>query len=158
MLYILDEPSIGLHQRDNIKLLSTLKHLRDIGNTLLIVEHDQETMEESDWIVDIGPGAGHLGGQIVAQGTPEEIRNNPVSVTGKFLNGTEKIKGPKTRRTPKSRGGKWVTIQGARENNLKNIKNRYPNHILNKTKITGAFISFFIWTYQLFIFGVFLTR
>ncbi|WDP90406.1 MAG: excinuclease ABC subunit UvrA [Desulfobacter sp.] len=139
VLYILDEPSIGLHQRDNIKLLSTLKHLRDIGNTLLIVEHDQETMEESDWIVDIGPGAGHLGGQIVAQGTPEQIRNNPASITGKFLTGREAISLPKKRRTPKSMGNKWITICGAAENNLKNITAKIPVGLLSAvTGVSGA--------------------
>ncbi|HCY87367.1 MAG TPA: excinuclease ABC subunit UvrA [Desulfobacteraceae bacterium] len=139
VLYILDEPSIGLHQRDNIKLLSTLKHLRDIGNTLLIVEHDQETMEESDWIVDIGPGAGHLGGQIVAQGTPEEIRNNPASVTGKFLTGRETIEVPEQRRTPKSKGNKWITIKKATENNLKNLTAKIPVGLLSAvTGVSGA--------------------
>jgi len=94
VLYILDEPSIGLHQRDNEKLLKTLCHLRDIGNTLIVVEHDEETMNRADWILDIGPGAGHLGGEIIAQGTPEEIKRNPASLTGKFLNGSEKIEIP----------------------------------------------------------------
>ncbi len=139
VLYILDEPSIGLHQRDNIKLLSTLKHLRDIGNTLLIVEHDQETMEESDWILDIGPGAGHLGGQIVAQGTPEQIRNNPASITGKFLTGKESIAVPQKRRTPKSKGNKWITIKGAKENNLKNMTVKIPVGLLSSvTGVSGA--------------------
>jgi len=139
VLYILDEPSIGLHQRDNIKLLSTLKHLRDIGNTLLIVEHDQETMEESDWIVDIGPGAGHLGGKIVAQGTPEQIRNNPASVTGKFLTGKESIALPGKRRTPKASGNKWIIIKGAKENNLKNLTAKVPVGLLSAvTGVSGA--------------------
>ncbi len=133
VLYILDEPSIGLHQRDNIKLLSTLKHLRDIGNTLLIVEHDQETMEASDWIVDMGPGAGHLGGEIVAQGTPEQIRKNPVSPTGQFLSGRETIAVPKIRRTP---ANKWLTIHGACENNLADITAQIPVGLL--TAVTGV--------------------
>ncbi|MGD9823849.1 excinuclease ABC subunit UvrA [Desulfobacter sp.] len=136
VLYILDEPSIGLHQRDNIKLLSTLKHLRDIGNTLLIVEHDQETMEASDWIVDMGPGAGHLGGEIVAQGTPEQIRKNPVSPTGQFLSGRETIAVPKVRRTPGAMGNKWLTIHGACENNLADITAQIPVGLL--TAVTGV--------------------
>ncbi|MCP3875184.1 MAG: excinuclease ABC subunit UvrA [Desulfobacteraceae bacterium] len=139
VLYILDEPSIGLHQRDNIKLLHTLHHLRDIGNTLIIVEHDQETMEESDWIVDIGPGAGHLGGQIVAQGSPDQIKQNPVSITGKFLTGIEQIDIPKNRKTPKSQGNKWVTIVKASENNLKNISAKIPLGLLVAvTGVSGA--------------------
>ncbi|MBU1342954.1 MAG: excinuclease ABC subunit UvrA [Proteobacteria bacterium] len=139
VLYILDEPSIGLHQRDNIKLLKTLHHLRDIGNTLIIVEHDRETMEKSDWIVDIGPGAGHLGGQIVAQGTPEQIKLNPISITGKFLTGKEQIKIPKKRITPASRGNKWVTIVNAWENNLKHISVKIPLGLLVAvTGVSGA--------------------
>ncbi len=139
VLYILDEPSIGLHQRDNIKLLRTLHHLRDIGNTLIIVEHDQETMEKSDWIVDIGPGAGHLGGQIVAVGTPEDICKNPVSITGKFLTGKDRIEIPEIRKTPKSAGNKWVTIVKASENNLKNIRAKIPLGLLVAvTGVSGA--------------------
>jgi excinuclease ABC subunit A len=139
VLYILDEPSIGLHQRDNIKLLQTLHHLRDIGNTLIVVEHDQETMEESDWIVDIGPGAGHLGGQIVAQGTPDQIKKNPASITGKFLTGQERIEIPLKRKSPDNRGNKWVTIVNARENNLKNITARIPLGLLVAvTGVSGA--------------------
>ncbi|MEN9833880.1 MAG: UvrA: excinuclease UvrABC, subunit alpha, partial [Pseudomonadota bacterium] len=121
VLYILDEPSIGLHQRDNQKLLSTLCHLRDIGNTLIVVEHDQETIEAADWVLDIGPGAGHLGGRIVAQGTPAEIRRNPHSLTGRYLSGKEKIAVPSKRRVPPS-GRKdegWITVVGATENNLR---------------------------------------
>ena len=138
VLYILDEPSIGLHQRDNIKLLRTLQHLRDIGNTLIVVEHDQETMENSDWIVDIGPGAGHLGGQIVAQGTPEEIQENPASVTGKFLNGSEVIPIPENRKKQKGRG-KWITIHKAAENNLKNITVKIPvGMLVAVTGVSGA--------------------
>jgi len=136
VLYILDEPSIGLHQRDNIKLLETLCHLRDIGNTLIVIEHDQETMEAADWIVDIGPGAGLLGGQIVAQGTPEEIRNNPVSITGRFLSGQDRIEVPKIRRPA---GKDWVTIQNARENNLDNITVKIPLGLLVAvTGVSGA--------------------
>lgn len=139
VLYILDEPSIGLHQRDNIKLLQTLHHLRDIGNTLIIVEHDQETMEESDWIVDIGPGAGHLGGQIVAQGTPDQIRRNPASITGRFLTGKERISIPEKRRSPKAKGAKWISIVKAEENNLKQITVNIPLGLLVAvTGVSGA--------------------
>ena len=139
VLYILDEPSIGLHQRDNIKLLHTLHHLRDIGNTLIIVEHDQETMEESDWIVDIGPGAGHLGGQIVAQGTPDQIKANPASITGKFLTGEEQIAIPGKRKNHKAQGSKWITIVKACENNLKNITAKIPlGFLVAVTGVSGA--------------------
>jgi excinuclease ABC subunit A len=123
VLYILDEPSIGLHQRDNTKLLRTLKHLRDLGNTVLVVEHDEETMEEANWIVDIGPGAGEHGGYVVAQGTPEQIKANKESVTGQYLSGTRKIVTPETRRLPTERA---LEIVGARENNLKNVTVRIP--------------------------------
>ena len=139
VLYILDEPSIGLHQRDNIKLLHTLHHLRDIGNTLIIVEHDRETMEKSDWIVDIGPGAGHLGGQIVAQGTPDQIKANPLSITGKFLTGKEDIKIPEKRKSPKECGNRWITIVKASENNLQNINVKIPLGLLIAvTGVSGA--------------------
>ena len=100
VLYILDEPSIGLHQRDNRKLLNSLNHLRDIGNTLIIVEHDQETIETADWVLDIGPGAGLLGGQVVAQGTPAQIRKSPASLTGRYLSGKEKIEIPSPTKNP----------------------------------------------------------
>ncbi|MCF8114095.1 MAG: excinuclease ABC subunit UvrA, partial [Desulfotignum sp.] len=137
VLYILDEPSIGLHQRDNIKLLKTLQHLRDIGNTLIVVEHDQETMEASDWIVDIGPGAGHLGGRIVAQGTPSQIRANPASITGKFLTGAESIAVPAQRKTPAP--GKWIAIVKANENNLRQVTVKLPLGLLVAvTGVSGA--------------------
>ena len=139
VLYILDEPSIGLHQKDNIKLLQTLHHLRDIGNTLIIVEHDQETMEKSDWIVDIGPGAGHLGGEIVAQGTPDQIKENPASITGRFLTGKDQIEIPENRKTPETCGNKWVTIVNAWENNLKNVTAKIPLGLLVAvTGVSGA--------------------
>ena len=139
VLYILDEPSIGLHQRDNIKLLETLHHLRDIGNTLIIVEHDRETMEKSDWIVDIGPGAGHLGGEITAQGTPCQIKENPLSITGQFLTGKEQIKIPKKRKNIKKNGNKWITIVKAYENNLQNINVKIPLGLLVAvTGVSGA--------------------
>lgn len=123
VLYILDEPSIGLHQRDNEKLIGTLKHLRDIGNTLIVVEHDEETMRSADYIVDMGPGAGSHGGRVVAAGTPDEIEANPDSITGGYLSGRESIAVPPLRRPP---NGKWLTVRGAREHNLKNIDVRIP--------------------------------
>ncbi len=139
VLYILDEPSIGLHQRDNAKLLKTLAHLRDIGNTLIVVEHDRETMEQSDWIVDIGPGAGHLGGRIVAQGSPGQIKSNPASITGKFLKGTAAIELPEKRRTAKASGNRWISIVKASENNLKNITARIPLGLfVAVTGVSGA--------------------
>ena len=149
VLYILDEPSIGLHQRDNDKLLGTLKHLRDLGNTLIVVEHDEDTMRAADFIVDVGPGAGSHGGEIVAAGTLEDIINCPRSVTGQYLSGVKKIPVPATRRAG---NGNFLRIRGARENNLKNVdvsiplgtfvcvtgvsgsgKSSLVNEILNKT-------------------------
>jgi len=139
VLYILDEPSIGLHQKDNIKLLDTLCHLRDIGNTLIVVEHDRETMESADWIVDLGPGAGHLGGQVVAQGTPAQIRSNKASLTGRYLKGKDRIEIPLERRSPKQAGNKWVTISGAAENNLTGITVKIPLGLLVLvTGVSGA--------------------
>lgn len=139
VLYILDEPSIGLHQKDNIKLLDTLCHLRDIGNTLIVVEHDRETMESADWIVDLGPGAGHLGGQVVAQGTPAQIRRNKASLTGRYLKGKDRIEIPAERKTPKETGNKWVTISGAAENNLAGITVKIPLGLLVLvTGVSGA--------------------
>lgn len=123
VLYILDEPSIGLHQRDNAKLIATLKSLRDIGNSVLVVEHDEETMLSSDYIIDIGPGAGIHGGELVAAGTPEEVMNNPKSETGAYLSGRKKIAVPKTRR---GGNGKFLEVVGAREHNLKNIDVTIP--------------------------------
>ena len=123
VLYILDEPSIGLHQRDNDKLLATLRHLRDLGNTLIVVEHDEDTMRAADYIVDIGPGAGVHGGLVVAAGTPEEIMACEDSLTGQYLSGKKKIAVPKTRRTG---SGKLLTVRGAAENNLKNIDVSIP--------------------------------
>ncbi|MBQ9773507.1 MAG: excinuclease ABC subunit UvrA [Clostridia bacterium] len=123
VLYILDEPSIGLHQRDNSKLIATLKRLRDLGNTVIVVEHDEETMENADYILDIGPGAGIHGGRVVAAGTPEEIMQNPDSITGAYLSGREKIAIPETRRAG---NGAFLKILGARQNNLKNINVEIP--------------------------------
>ena len=118
VLYILDEPSIGLHQRDNSKLIATLKKLRDLGNTVIVVEHDEETMEESDYIIDIGPGAGIHGGHVVAAGTPDEIKDNADSITGAYLSGRRRIEIPKYRREG---NGKHITVKGAAEHNLKHI-------------------------------------
>ena len=122
VLYILDEPSIGLHQRDNNKLIETLKHLRDLGNTLIVVEHDEETMRAADHIVDIGPGAGVHGGYVTAQGTYEEIVANPNSLTGQYLSGKKSIPIPQKRRKPKH----WLTVEKAAQNNLKNITVKFP--------------------------------
>ena len=133
VLYILDEPSIGLHQRDNGKLLETLKHLRDLGNTLLVVEHDEETMYAADQIIDIGPGAGEHGGQVVAQGTVEEIKQVTNSMTGTYLSGRKFIPVPKHRR---SLDGRYLTIKGARANNLKNIDVSIPLGVF--TVVTGV--------------------
>ena len=123
VLYILDEPSIGLHQRDNDKLLATLKQLRDLGNTLIVVEHDEDTMREADYLIDIGPGAGSHGGQVVACGTPAEVMANEKSLTGQYLSGKKRIEVPRTRRPG---NGKWLTVRGAKENNLKNIDVSVP--------------------------------
>ena len=123
VMYVLDEPSIGLHQRDNSKLIQTLKNLRDVGNTVIVVEHDEETMESADFIVDIGPGAGIHGGHVVASGTPDDIKRSEQSITGAYLSGREKIAVPAERRAG---NGKSITIKGARENNLKNIDVTIP--------------------------------
>ncbi|MCP5511218.1 MAG: excinuclease ABC subunit UvrA [Leptospiraceae bacterium] len=133
VLYILDEPSIGLHQRDNTKLIKTLKELKEIGNTVLVIEHDQETMEEADYIIDMGPGAGVHGGNIIARGTPEEIRKNKKSITGQFLSGKNQIKVPESRRKGNS---KFIKIIGAVENNLKNIDVTIPLGCM--TIVTGV--------------------
>ena len=130
--YILDEPSIGLHQRDNDKLLKTLKHLRDLGNSLLVVEHDEDTMLEADYIVDIGPGAGEHGGEVVAAGTAKEIMRNKKSVTGAYLSGRMQIPVPDVRKEPKG----WLKVIGAAENNLKNIDVSFPVGVM--TCVTGV--------------------
>lgn len=133
VLYILDEPSIGLHQRDNDRLIATLKHLRDIGNTLIVVEHDEDTMKEADYIVDVGPGAGENGGEIVAAGTIDDIEKCERSITGKYLSGKMKVDIPdKRRKTSK----KFITIKGAAENNLKNIDAKFPLEVF--TCVTGV--------------------
>ena len=130
--YILDEPSIGLHQRDNDKLLGALMHLKNLGNTLIVVEHDEDTMKAADFLVDIGPGAGEHGGKVVACGTPEEVMNNPDSITGAYLSGKLKIPVPEARRKPSG----WLTVKGAAQNNLKNIDVKFPLGIM--TVVTGV--------------------
>lgn len=139
VLYVLDEPSIGLHQRDNDKLIATLKHLRDLKNTVLVVEHDEDTMMNSDYIVDIGPGAGVNGGKVVACGTPEEIMKNPDSITGQYLSGKKTIPVPKKRRKVKTDSKKqpeYLIVRGARENNLKNIDVKFPLGVM--TVVSGV--------------------
>jgi excinuclease ABC subunit A len=136
VIYILDEPSIGLHQRDNGKLLATLKRLRDIGNSVIVVEHDEETMEEADWIVDFGPGAGEHGGEIVAEGAPAAIARHPASLTGAYLSGRAEIPLP-GRRRPAGRGA--ITVAGARENNLKDVTVSFPlGTFIAVTGVSGA--------------------
>lgn len=134
VVYVLDEPSIGLHQCDNDRLLDTLKHLRDLGNTVIVVEHDEETMKAADWLIDIGPGAGVHGGQIVAQGTPEEVKQNPQSITGQYLSGAKAIHVPEKRRTaPHNR---QISLKGCRANNLRNITVDIPLGVM--TCVTGV--------------------
>jgi excinuclease ABC subunit A len=123
VLYILDEPSIGLHQRDNVRLINTLVRLRDLGNTLIVVEHDEETMRVADWIIDIGPGAGEHGGKVIAEGTYEDVLRNPESITAKYLTGEREIALPKKRRKG---NGKSITVHGATENNLKDVTVEFP--------------------------------
>ena len=136
VLYVLDEPSIGLHQKDNEKLINSLKEMRDLGNSLIVVEHDTDTMLASDYLIDIGPGAGEFGGQVMAAGTPEEVMKNPNSLTGKYLSGIEKIDVPKIRR--KGNGLK-ISIKGAKENNLKNINVDIPlNKLVVVTGVSGS--------------------
>ncbi|HID0812091.1 TPA: excinuclease ABC subunit UvrA [Clostridium botulinum] len=133
VLYILDEPSIGLHQRDNDRLIKTLKNLRDLGNTLVVVEHDEDTIREADYIVDIGPGAGEHGGEVVAAGTLEDIMNTEKSITGQYIKGVRTISVPKERRKCE---GNYISIKGARENNLKNVSAKFPIGLF--TCVTGV--------------------
>ncbi|XID90962.1 excinuclease ABC subunit UvrA [Paenibacillaceae bacterium WGS1546] len=133
VLYILDEPSIGLHQRDNDKLIQTLSHMRDLGNTLIVVEHDEDTMMAADWIIDIGPGAGKHGGTVIAEGTPEQVMGNEKSLTGAYLSGRKFIPVPLERRKP---NGKWIEIKGAKENNLNNLNAKFPLGVF--TAVTGV--------------------
>ncbi len=134
VLYVLDEPSIGLHQRDNDRLIGTLKHLRDLGNSVLVVEHDEDTIRQADYLIDVGPGAGVHGGRIVAQGTPDEVAKNHDSVTGRYLSGLDAISVPKKRRTIEK--DRKLIIRGARENNLKNIDVEFPLGLL--TVVSGV--------------------
>jgi excinuclease ABC subunit A len=133
VLYILDEPSIGLHQRDNDRLIQTLSHMRNLGNTLIVVEHDEDTMMAADWIIDIGPGAGKHGGNVIAEGTPEQIMANENSLTGSYLSGRKFIPVPLNRRKP---NGKWIEIKGAKENNLNNLNAKFPLGVF--TAVTGV--------------------
>ncbi|GAA3412723.1 excinuclease ABC subunit UvrA [Paenibacillus hodogayensis] len=133
VLYILDEPSIGLHQRDNDRLIQTLEHMRNLGNTLIVVEHDEDTMLAADYIIDIGPGAGIHGGQVVSQGTPEEIMNDNASLTGQYLSGKKFIAVPNPRRKP---NGKWLEVKGAKENNLRGVNVKIPLGVF--TCVTGV--------------------
>ncbi|WP_334072111.1 excinuclease ABC subunit UvrA [Paenibacillus sp. A14] len=136
VLYILDEPSIGLHQRDNDRLISTLAHMRDLGNTLIVVEHDEDTMMAADYIIDIGPGAGKHGGQVIAQGTPQEVMADPNSLTGQYLSGKKFIQVPEERRKP---DGRWLEVKGAKENNLKNINVKFPIGVFSAvTGVSGS--------------------
>ncbi|MDF2649278.1 MAG: uvrA [Paenibacillus sp.] len=133
VLYILDEPSIGLHQRDNTRLIQTLEHMRDLGNTLIVVEHDEDTMMAADYIIDIGPGAGIHGGQVIAQGTPTELMKDENSLTGQYLSGKRFIPIPAARRKP---NGKWIEVKGAKENNLRNVSAKVPLGVF--TCVTGV--------------------
>lgn len=136
VLYVLDEPSIGLHQKDNQKLINSLKEMRDLGNSLIVVEHDTDTMLEADYLVDVGPGAGEFGGEIMAAGTPKEVMENPNSLTGKYLSGKERIEIPKNRRKG---NGKKISIKGAKENNLKNVNVDIPlNELVVVTGVSGS--------------------
>jgi excinuclease ABC subunit A len=126
VLYVLDEPSIGLHQRDNERLLKTLNRLRDLGNTVLVVEHDEDAIRAADHLVDMGPGAGAHGGNVIAEGTPEEVMQNSASLTGQYLSGFRQIPIPKQRREPKNTGNRWLTVKGAKANNLQNVTASIP--------------------------------
>ena len=135
VMYVLDEPSIGLHQRDNLRLIATLRRLRDLGNSVIVVEHDAETIESADHVVDFGPGAGRLGGHVVAEGSPAAIKANASSLTGKFLAGIERIEIPTVRRKPTG----WLKIEGAREHNLRDVNVDIPLGVLVAvTGVSGA--------------------
>ncbi|HBF33888.1 TPA: excinuclease ABC subunit A, partial [Candidatus Sumerlaeota bacterium] len=133
VLYILDEPSIGLHHRDNQKLIETLEHLRGLGNTVIVVEHDEETIRAADYVIDLGPGAGRLGGEVIAEGTPKEIEKNPKSITGLYLSGKRKIEVPTSRRVAEK--GAELVVRGASAHNLKNLDVAFPLGVL--TVVTG---------------------
>ena len=132
----MDEPSIGLHQRDNDRLISSLKKMRDLGNTLIVVEHDEDTMREADWLIDVGPGAGAFGGQIMASGTPEEVAKNKNSITGQYLSGAKSIPVPLERRVG---NGRFIEVKGASENNLKNVSVKFPlGKLIAVTGVSGS--------------------
>ncbi|MBV8629774.1 MAG: excinuclease ABC subunit UvrA, partial [Silvibacterium sp.] len=133
VLYVLDEPSIGLHQRDNQRLLAALESLRNLGNTVLVVEHDEETIRHADYVVDLGPGAGKLGGEVVAEGTPQDIMRTPASLTGRYLSGEQAIL---HRMAPRALNGKWITVEGARSHNLRDITAKFPLGVM--TVVTGV--------------------
>lgn len=136
VLYILDEPSIGLHQRDNDRLIESLKKMRDLGNTLIVVEHDEDTMMQADWLIDVGPGAGEFGGQIIASGTPKQVAKNKKSITGQYLSGKKSIPVPLERRTG---NGRFLEIKGASENNLQNVDVRFPlGKFIAVTGVSGS--------------------
>jgi excinuclease ABC subunit A len=135
VMYVLDEPSIGLHQRDNLRLIRTLRRLRDLGNSVLVVEHDAETIEAADWVIDFGPGAGRRGGRVVSQGTPRELARDPQSPTGRYLSGRDRIEVPDTRRRP----ARFIELRGASENNLRDVDARFPLGVLCAvTGVSGA--------------------
>src|SRR5690606_31133301 len=143
VLYVLDEPSIGLHQRDNTRLLDTLKHLRDLGNTVIVVEHDEDAILTAGYVVDIGPAAGIHGGRVVAEGTPREIMANPNSITGKYLSGELEVATPATRRQPKK--NRRIRVVGARGNNLKNVTADIPIGVFSTvTGVSGGGKSTFL--------------
>lgn len=136
VLYVLDEPSIGLHQRDNDRLISSLKKMRDLGNTLIVVEHDEDTMREADWLIDVGPGAGQFGGEIIASGTPDQVAKNKKSITGQYLSGAKDIPVPSQRRTG---NGRFIEVKGASENNLQNIDVKFPlGKFIAVTGVSGS--------------------
>ena len=154
-MYVLDEPSIGLHARDNARLLSTLRELTNIGNTLLVVEHDEETLRQADWIVDLGPGAGREGGEVVANGTLKEVLGSETSLTGAYLSGRSKIPLPESRISP---GEKWMTIYGAAQNNLAEIDIRLPlGCFISITGVSGSGKYFFGYRYTCSRFIAFFT-
>src|SRR6185369_4612409 len=135
VMYVLDEPSIGLHQRDNLRLIATLRRLRDLGNSVIVVEHDAETIESADHVVDFGPGAGRQGGRVVSEGPPEALKSDPRSLTGRFLGGVERIEIPAHRRKPTG----FLTVKGAREHNLKNVDVEFPlGVVVAVTGVSGA--------------------
>ncbi|RXS48616.1 excinuclease ABC subunit UvrA, partial [Streptococcus pyogenes] len=136
VLYILDEPSIGLHQRDNDRLIESLKKMRDLGNTLIVVEHDEDTMMQADWLIDVGPGAGEFGGEIIASGTPKQVAKNKKSITGQYLSGKKFIPVPLERR---SGNGRFIEIKGAAQNNLQSLDVRFPlGKFIAVTGVSGS--------------------